>query len=36
MENKWKDGDLLVRYNVGKKEYIVYSDEKTNFDDEIV
>lgn len=33
---KWKDGTLLVRNNVGKKEYIVYSDEKTNFDDEIL
>ena len=33
---KWKDGDLLVRYNVGKKEYIVYSDEKTKFDDELM
>ena len=33
---KWKDGDLLVRDNAGKKEYIVYSDEKTKFDDEIL
>lgn len=33
---KWKDGDLLVRSHEGKKEYIVYSDEKTNFDDEIL
>lgn len=29
---KWKDGTLLVRNNVGKKEYLVYShtDEKNN------
>lgn len=33
---KWKDGDLLVRGNAGKKEYIVYSDKKTKFDDEIL
>lgn len=33
-KEKWTDGDLLVKYNGGKKEYIVYSDEKTKFDDE--
>ena len=33
---KWKDGDLLVRSYEGKKVYIVYSDEKTEFDDEIL
>ena len=25
----WEDGDLLVKYNGGKKEYIVYCNDKT-------
>lgn len=33
---KWKDGDLLVRPNLGKKEYAIYSDKKAKFDDEIM
>ena len=33
---KWKDGNLLVRPNFGKKEYAVYSDKKAKFDDEIM
>lgn len=32
----WKDGILLVRPNAGKKEYVVYSDKKAKFDDEIL
>lgn len=33
---KWKDGDLLVRSHEGIKEYIVYSDEKSEIDGYIV
>lgn len=32
----WKDGDLLVRSYEGKKEYIVYSDKKSEIDGYIV
>ena len=32
---KWKDGDLLVRSHEGIKEYIVYSDEKSEIDGDI-
>lgn len=28
-EKNWEDGDLLVKYNGGKKEYIVYCNDKT-------
>ena len=27
-EKKWTDGDLLVKYNGGKKEYMVYSNDE--------
>jgi hypothetical protein len=35
-EKKWTDGDLLVRSHEGIKEYIVYSDEKSEIDGYIV